>query len=256
MRSVALLLLLVLLSGGTPGCSPEGGRSPRTIRVLAASCLAFAAPDLARELERTTGLRASFSLASTGKLAAQIEQGAPWDVFMAADRAHVRLLAEAGLVDTGSIRTYAEGRLVLWTPPSASQPPADLDALAATPGKRVAIANPAHAPYGIAAKAALVTRGVWDTLRPRVVMGENVQQALRYARDGNVDAAIVPLSLAIHVGAGYTPIPPELYPPMRQDMAAAEGARAGARRFLDFVTEGPGRAVLQAHGFDTGPWAE
>ncbi len=211
----------------------------------AADLTAIEAP-LVQECQRVTGLKVRFTFGASGMLTRQIEQGAPYDVFLSADERFVAELVKAGRLAPDSVRVYALGRLGLWSKNGSIRSLADLGRVKV---QHVAIANPVHAPYGAAARELLEKKGLWKTLEPKVVYGENVRQALQFAESGNVDAVITAWALLFDRGGvalddrGHTPI--------RQAGGVVTGGRqeAAARRFLEFLGSAEGRRVLEAHGF-------
>ena len=178
-------------------------------------------------------------------LARQIENGAPYDVYLSANEVFVKQLADSGKVLRDSVTVYAYGRLGLW---SRSGRIAKLTDLLDPSIRHVAIANPLHAPYGVAAREALRRQGLWDKLHGKLVYGENVQQTLQYAESGNADAAITAWSLVFDRGA--VQLPAAWHDPIRQVGAAVAGRPniASARRFLEFLTGPQGREILRKFG--------
>ena len=192
----------------------------------------------------------TFSFGSSGQLAQQIANGAPFDLVASANVSYVNKVVAAGRADAHSKRTYAFGRIVIWSRRAAY---ADLADLAAdTTVRKLAIANPDHAPYGVAAKQALQRAGVYEALRPRLVYGENASDTLRLAESGNADAAIVALSLATTSGGRWTLVPMRLHDPLEQALVVTSESdhRARlARQFADVVSSRQGRAVMRRYGF-------
>jgi molybdate transport system substrate-binding protein len=230
---------------------------PGRVAVAAAASLRPALEELGRafEVERP-GVRVVATYGASGTLLAQLRAGAPFDLFMSADRDYPRKAVEAGLAREEVV--YAAGRLVAFVPrgsPAAVEA-RGLAALADRAVKRVAIANPALAPYGRAAEAALRAAGVEDAVRPKIVLGESVAQAAQLAHAGAVDAALLPASIAqapeLAATGAAIPLPPALAPPVPQSAAVLAGARdpALARAFLAFTLGERGRAVLARHGYD------
>jgi molybdate transport system substrate-binding protein len=211
------------------------------IRVAAASDLQFALPEIAAACK---GAEAQISYGSSGSFYAQITNGAPIDVYLSADVSYPRRLVEAKLAK--HVFPYATGRLVLWS--------ATLDvsvgsrALLAPNVRKVAIANPDHAPYGRAAVAALRSLGIYERVQPKLVFGENVGQAAQFAESGNVDAALLPLSLMAKMKGHFQEIPKDAYPALEQGGAIVRDG-PGARAFVECLTGPAGRAVLQQYGF-------
>lgn len=233
------------------------GRSPPPV-VAAASDLQHAIAALADAFERDTGQRVRVSLGSTGNFARQIRAGAPFELFMAADEAFVDALYRDGLVaDPG--RLYAVGRLVLLASPDGRFDPdtglAGLaEAVAGGRVHRVAIANPEHAPYGQRAEAALAAAGVLETVRPRLVLGENVTQAAQFVFSGNAQAGLVALALVkgpdVQARGPWVLLPETMHPPLRQRMVLLPGASDTARAFHDFIAGPQGRRILAGFGFE------
>jgi molybdate transport system substrate-binding protein len=230
-------------------CSSKS--SGKTVRIAAASDLARAFEELAKQFETKTGITPRIDFGSSGLLAKQIEQGAPYFLFAAASREFADKPVAAGRCDRGSERVYARGRIVVWTRTGAPAP-MQLADLAEPRFKKIAIANPEHAPYGRAAQQALEKVGVWSQLEGKLVFGDNVQAAMTYARDGQVDAAIVALSLAgVADGGAVLPIDPSTHDPLDQVLVVCgSGDEAdAARQFADFITSYDGRKVMTRYGF-------
>lgn len=211
---------------------------------------------LAAEFERETGHRVTVTVGSTGKLYAQILHGAPFDVFLAADQERPRLLVEQGLAVEDSRRTYAIGRLVLWSSdPSAA---VDDDVLKRGSFRRLAIANPDLAPYGAAARETLRTLGLWESLRPKIVLGENVGQAFAMAASGNAELGFVSLSSVLSPRSGregsYWEIPEHLHMRIRQDSVLLDRARdnPAARDFHEFLETPAALKIIESFGFVAG----
>jgi molybdate transport system substrate-binding protein len=212
--------------------------------IAAASDLAPLSTRLTQEFERASGDKARFTFASSGSLATQIENGAPFDIFLSASEEYVNNLAASGYVDRSTVTVYATGRIALWSRDGSVRSFEDLK----TPQvKHLAIANPEHAPYGIAAKKALESRGVWKSIQPKIVYGENVRQALQFAESGNADAVITSWTLLI--GRGIL-LPAEWHPPIRQagGIVKSSAQAPAANRFLKFLLSPQGRKTLQEGG--------
>jgi molybdate transport system substrate-binding protein len=226
------------------------------IRVAAAADLKFALDELDTQYEKQTGKKVAVIYGSSGNFFAQIQNGAPFDLFLSADIEYPRKLEAAGLAEPGTVYEYAVGRIVIWMPPDAR---ADLARLGwkalLQPGvERIAIANPEHAPYGRAAVAALRKAGVYEQVRRRLVYGENIAQAAQFVASGSAQAGIVALSLAVSPpmrdGKRWE-IPAETYPPIEQGALILKSAKNkdGARAFLAFLKSAGGRKILEAYGF-------
>lgn len=246
---IVALVALLTASGGCRGQAAENTFAPLT--VAAAADLTFAFQEIGQRFQAESGIAVTFTFGSSGQLAQQIEHGAPVDVFASANMALVEDLVQKGMAYSDTLALYARGRIVLWTRPDSPLHLQRLEDLVVADVRRIAIANPDHAPYGIAARQALQKLGLWDALRPKLILGENVRQTLQYAETGNVDAAIVALSLAVQTQGKWHLIPEELHVPIDQGIAVVKGTRrpAEARRFVQFVLGKEGRAILQKYGF-------
>ncbi len=236
---------------------------PQDITVAAAADLNYALKDLASRFEKQTGDKVTLSFGSSGNLYSQIQGGAPYDVFFSADMEYPQKLAGAGLVDASSLRTYAIGHLVLYLPNSIGPDRDHLrDArqeityiLLLPEVKRIAIANPQHAPYGRAAMAALENLGVKQKVASKLVFGENVSQAAQFVQSGNAQAGLIPLSLAMSpamkAAGRYRELPVDTYPAMQQGVAILSSSRhkRAAQAFIDYVGSSEGAAILEQYGF-------
>ncbi len=242
-RHTALGVVLAMLAG------PLAAQGRDTLTVFAAADLAHVLETLGPRFQQQTGTTVVTVVGASGNLAAQIERGAPADVFFSANTAFVDRLITAGVLVPGTRTLYARGRLALaW--PRAGRGLGGLADLLRPEVKRVAIANPETAPYGMAAKQALIARGIWDALRPKLVIGENVRQTLQYAQTGAVEAALVAQSVVAVPEVAWVPVDAALHAPI--DQAAAVVARSAhgraAAEFIGFVT-GEGWAVMEQNGF-------
>jgi molybdate transport system substrate-binding protein len=218
--------------------------------VAAAADLAPVEAPLAQAFQRAGGTRFRFVLGSSGMLGRQIERGAPYDVYLSADERIVSNLAASGRLLKETVRTYAHGRLGLW---SRNRKFSGLEQLRDKSLRHIAIPNPVHAPYGVAAKQALENQGLWRELEPRIVYGENVRQALQFAESGNADAVITSWSLVFDRGA--LPLPDSLHAPIRQSggVVASTKQAAEARAFMNFLVGSEGRAILSSRGLVVTP---
>lgn len=234
---------------------PGGARAqePSTVTVAAAADLEFAFAEIVAAYPDAPSVRVSYG--SSGNIYMQIRQGAPFDLFLSADETLVERLAQAGLThDRG--RLYARGRLALYLPTAS---PLALDASLADLAQalddgrlqRFAIANPAHAPYGRAAREALEQVGVWTRIEPHLVLGENVAQAAQFAQSGAAQGGLVALSLALAPGAGgrHVPIAEALHTPLQQRMVLLRRAAAPARAFYAYLGSDAVRRVFERYGF-------
>jgi len=234
------------------GCSRGVPADPKAeIIVAAAADLAPAFEELGQQFEQETRTKVTFSFGSTGMLAKQIENGAPIDLFAAANVEFVDQLERQGLILSETKALYARGRITIWTRADSAVKIERIEDLARTEVARVAIANPEHAPYGKAAREALESSGIWKAVEPKLVYGENVRQTMQYAETGNADAAITALSLSVRSNGRWALIPEELHKPLDQALAVIKGARLEreARRFAEFINSEQGRSTMRKYGF-------
>lgn len=244
-------LASVMLSG--PGQAADEDGPP----IAAASDLQFALTEIAKRFTAEHGKPVRLTMGSSGNFARQIRQGAPFELYLSADEDFALDLAEDGFTrDTGAL--YAVGRLVMVTPENAPlEPDGSLDSLAealeAGAIGRFAIANPDHAPYGRAAREALVARGLWEAIEPFIVYGENVSQAAQFAATGNAQGGIIAYSLVLademQGRVDYDLIPEDQHAPLRQRMVLIDGAGPVAERFYDYLQEEGAREIFQRYGF-------
>ncbi|MCS6897396.1 MAG: molybdate ABC transporter substrate-binding protein [Nitrospira sp.] len=230
------------------------------ILVAAAADLNFAIKDIIDEFEQKTGHRVKLSLGSSGNFYSQIANGAPFELFFSADIDFPRKLEEARLTVPNTIVPYAVGRLVLWV---TKESPIDVEkqginALLDPSIKKIAIANPKHAPYGRAAVTALKHFGLYDRVEAKFVFGENIAQTAQFVQSGNVDIGIIALSLAVapslREAGRFWEIPLTAYPRLEQGAVILETARKNGtfdavKQFVDWVTAPPGQAILKRYGF-------
>jgi len=247
----ALLALLAILQLAAPAAA----QPPAT--VAAAADLRFALEEVIAAFGRESSLRVRVTYGSSGDMARQIEQGAPFDLFLSADESFAARLAAKGLTADGGV-LYGVGRLVAFAPTGS---PVQMDERLADIGRaardgrlrKLAIANPEHAPYGRAAREALESLELWPAVEGKLVFGENVSQAAQFAVSGSAEAGLFALSLAISPGlAGkgrYVVLPENLHRPLRQRMVLLKRANAAAARFYDFLQQPAARAILKRYGF-------
>jgi molybdate transport system substrate-binding protein len=252
LRLIILALVALTLA---PASSRAQGRG--SVTVAAASDLQTALPALAAAFERTTGIKAIVTFGSSGNFVAQIQNGAPFDIFFSADADYPRRLASDGHVDPASVYEYAIGRLVLWTRnDSGVDITPGLPALHAGIAKRIAIANPAVAPYGRAATAALRSEQLYDAVVKKLVFAENVSQAAQLAESGNAEIALIGHALALdrrlQSGGRFVEIPARTHPPIVQAVAIVSASRnkANARALLEFVKSSEARTTIASFGFE------
>ena len=213
--------------------------------------------DLAARFEQKTGNKVDLSFGASGNFYSQIQNGAPFDLFFSADLDYAKKLAEAGKIESASVRTYAVGHLVLWVPKSSKLDPQKLkmDLLLDPSVQKIAIANPEHAPYGRAAMAALEHYGLKDKVAGKLVLGENISQAAQFVQSGNAQAGLIALSLAMSPAmknAGkYWELPQDAYPEIQQGVGILTTSKnkQAAQAFIDYISSPEGTAVLEQYGF-------
>jgi molybdate transport system substrate-binding protein len=232
MRKAALLLVALLPASGAD------------LIVGAASDLGPLSEQIGAAASKSVGTRIRFTLASSGNLAQQIANGAPFDVFLSASESYVSETVKGGYLDPSTVLVYAYGRLALWSKSGSIR---SLDDLPKPTILHVAIPDPQHAPYGIAAREALESRKLWSTVQPKIVYGENVRQALQFAETGNAEAVIT--SWTLLQGRGVL-LPQELHTPIRQTGAVLKSSAqpGAAKKFLAFLTSPEGKKILSTGG--------
>jgi molybdate transport system substrate-binding protein len=254
-HGVRLLVSVVLMA--LAACRPSTAPAPTTmspsaeLTVAAAADLQFAFTEITQAYEQQTGHRVTLTFGSTGQLAQQIENGAPFDLLAAANIQYVKDLADKQLVLPDSIALYAQGRIVLAVNRQSGVTATTLEDLLSSNIKHVAIANPAHAPYGVAAQQALQSAGLWDKLQDKQVFGENVRQTLQYIQTGDAEAGIVALSVANVPEITWTLIDGSLHQPLDQALGIVASSRHPdlARDFAAFINGQFGRPVMRQYGF-------
>ena len=251
---VSLLSLLLLVACTAPPADTSSSPNPagnEELLVAAAANVQFAFAEIGRQFEAQTGYPVVFSFGSSGGLTAQIENGAPFDVFVAANVAYVDRLREQALIIPETQTVYAQGRVALVVNRESGFAVTTLEDLLALTIPRIAIANPELAPYGVAARQALQTLGLWERLRPKIIYGENVRQALQFVQTGDAPAGLVALSIADVPEVTWTPVDADLHQPVNQAMAVIRNTQyeQAAREFLDFVMSGQGQSILETYGY-------
>jgi molybdate transport system substrate-binding protein len=248
--SARVLPALLISSALGSGCqSPARTELAASIQVAAASDLTLAFEELGRLFEQRGGQKVTFAFGASGALAKQLAQGAPFDLFAAANTAFAEQAVESGACDGTTQARYARGHLVAWSKRARLESLADLTR---PDVQRIAIANPEHAPYGKAAREALMKAGLWSGLEPKIVQAENVRQALQFAETGNADVALVSRSLTARGGAGHQlAIDPALHAAIEQTLVVCRRGRneSGGRAFAALVESAEGQALLARYGF-------
>src|SRR6266404_2578098 len=226
------------------------------IAVAAAADLKFAMGELAANFEKQTGTKVNVTYGSSGNFFSQIQNGAPFDLFFSADVEYAKKLETGGLAEPGTLYNYAVGRIVIWMPLGVKVElnARGMNALLDAAIQKIAIANPAHAPYGRAAVTAMKESGIYEKVEPKLVFGENISQAAQFVQSGNAQAGIIALSLAISPpmrdGKSWQ-VPAEMHPAIEQAAIVLKSAKDkdAARAFLEFVKSKEGRATLEKFGF-------
>jgi molybdate transport system substrate-binding protein len=234
----------------------------QTLRVAAAADLQYVLTDLAAQYEKQSGAKLAITYGSSGSFFAQIQNGAPFDLFLSADLDYPKKLVDAGFADADSLVTYAQGHLVIWLP---SDSPLDLKAagfrtLLDPRIEKIAIANPEHAPYGRAAIAAIQDAGLYGMIKSKLVFGENVSQAAQFVQSGSAQAGLIARSLALSPamksGKSYE-LSGRRFPPIGQAAVVLKSSpdKQAASAFLEFLKTPEARAIFERYGFSAPPAA-
>jgi molybdate transport system substrate-binding protein len=253
-----ILAAVALLSFGVRP-SVFGSSSAPAVSVAAAANLVYALEALNAEFKKTAPeIAVTSTSGASGSLFAQLKNGAPFDVFLSADTDYPKQVVAAKLGDAATLRTFATGRLVLWTT-RGDLDVSNIDAAVRDPRvKKLAIAQPKTAPYGRAAQTALEKLGAWPAVQPRIVVGENITQTAQFVETGNADAGFVALSIVkspklAHRGR-WAEVPPALYASVPLDHAAVLTTRGAknpaAQRYLDFLLSEPAKKILRDFGYN------
>ncbi|WP_217807568.1 molybdate ABC transporter substrate-binding protein [Thalassobacillus devorans] len=245
------MIPFILIVAGCSNSATEENKDQTEIKIAAASDLVLAFKEAGELFEEENGTNVTFSFGSTGQLAEQIRNGAPFDVFAAADVKFVDDLNENGLIIPETQTTYAFGRIGITTLTDQSVSVQTLDDLLKPEIKKVAIANPEHAPYGLAAKQALENTGVWEQIEDKLVYGRNISDTLAYVESGNAEAGISALSLYQEDNMEFKIIDDELHAPLEQSVAVLEQTEEekAAKQFLDFIKGPKGQPIMERYGF-------
>ncbi|HEY0547110.1 MAG TPA: molybdate ABC transporter substrate-binding protein [Pyrinomonadaceae bacterium] len=236
------------------GCSRQpttGQGNAAEINVAAAANLTDAFAEVAKQFTADTGVKVVYSFGATADLAKQIENGAPFDVFAAADVEHVDGLDGKGLLTQGTRAVYARGRLVLWTPQGSSLNLSRIEDITRAEVSKIAVAKPDVAPYGRATVEALRALNLWQQVEPKVVYAQNVTQTKQFASTGNAEVAFLPLALMKPNEGRYVEVDEKLHQPIDQALGVvkASGKQEAARRFTEFVLSDKGQRILEQYGY-------
>jgi molybdate transport system substrate-binding protein len=245
MTRFALLLALASLSG-QPKAKPE-------LTIAAAANLTDVFGQLGPHFETETGIHPIFSFASTAQLTQQIENGAPFDVFAAADSEHVAELEQKGLLTVGSRAIYARGVLALWIPEGSKAMVERIQDLTHPDVRVIAVAKPELAPYGQAAVDSLQKLGIWEQVKHKVVYAENISMAKQYGKSKNADAVFTAYSLVLHEAGKTIQVDEALHKPIDQELGivAKSNRQDAARKFAAFLLAGAGKSILASYGYQS-----
>jgi molybdate transport system substrate-binding protein len=249
-------LIAVFVALSCQSRSPKTGQADsQDLIVAAASNLTDAFAEIGPRFTSKTGIRVVFSFGATADLAKQIENGAPFDVFAAADSEHIEQLESKGLLTPGTRALYARGRLVMWLPPGSNLKAERIQDITAKPFERIAIAKPDVAPYGRATVESLRALGIWNEIEARVIYGQNVSQTKHYAATGNAEVAFIPLALVKPGEGSYLEVRQELHQPINQAVGIIKDSpkQAAARQFVDFLLSEEGQELLTKKGYTRSP---
>jgi len=250
--ATGILALILIVGWSVPGRALAAD----TLTIAAAADLTFAFKEVVPEFEKETGDTVKLSFGSSGNFYAQVQNGAPYDLFFSADIGYPKKLEAAGLTEPGTMYEYAVGKIVLWV---LNQSPLDLSKglpiLTDSSVHKIAIADPAHAPYGRAAVEALKTDKLYDAVKSKLVQGENIAQTAQFVQSGSADIGILALSLALapklQKEGRYGAIPDTLYPPIEQAAVVLKASKdkAAAEAFIAFLKKPETIALMKRYGF-------
>jgi molybdate transport system substrate-binding protein len=237
-------------------CQPATATATPTLTIAAAADLQSVFPAITAQFEKETGRHVTVTFGSSGNFFAQIQNGAPFDLFFSADIDYPKRLEAASLTEPGSLDEYATGRIVLWTlKDSGIDLTTGMSVLRDAKVRRIAIANPDHAPYGRAAVAALRHEGLYDAVRSKIVLGENISQTAQFVQSGNAEVGIIALSLALAPAAKeagtYVEIPAAAYPAIQEAAVILNASpnKPLAREFLKFLARPDVARTMKDFGF-------
>ena len=249
---VSVLIALFMIAGLSTAPSGQAGE----LTVAAASDLSFAFKELVPAFEQQTGEHVKLTLGSSGNFFSQIQNGAPFDLYFSADIGYPKKLEEASLTVPGSLYQYAVGRIVMWTGHESHIDVTEgFEALREPTVKKIAIANPKHAPYGRAAVAAMEYFKVYDQVKDKLILGENISQAAQFIESGACDIGIIALSLAVapimKSKGTYWEVPAEAHPALEQGAVILKSSKQqeSAKQFLAFIKGAQGQEIMKRYGF-------
>lgn len=249
LKAIALASFFLFASCRPASISSEN-KAPELIVATAAN-LTESTGELGQQFTNITGVRVIFTFGATADLAKQIENGAPFDVFLAGDVANVERLEKQGLLNEGSRAVYARGKLVLWMPAGSRLHLQRIEDITAPEFERIAIAKPDIAPYGKAAVETLQAVKLWQQIQPRIVYGQNVSQAKQFVATGNAEVAFIPLSLVKTGEGSFLEVDQSLHQPIDQGLAVIKNGpnQSTANQFVEFMLSPAGQQILVAKGY-------
>jgi molybdate transport system substrate-binding protein len=247
-----LSAILLCLAIWTPISAKAG-----ELTVAAAADLTFVFKEVVARFEKQTGNSVKLSYGSSGNFFSQIQNGAPFDLFFSADVEYPKKLEAAGLIEPGTLYEYATGKIVLWVPSGSKLDLSQgMKVLLDSSIHKIAVANPEHAPYGRAAVAAMKHEGIYDQVKEKLVLGENISQTAQFVQSGNAEIGILALSLALapamKTEGKYVEIPATDYPPIIQAAVVLKTShnKEAAKQFLEFLREPEIMALMERYGFE------
>jgi len=246
-----LILSLLFISLSCHSQSSKNNQKQSELIVAAAANLTDVFAQIGARFNARSGVSVVFSFGSTADLAKQIENGAPFDLFAAADVAHVDELERKGLITSGSRALYTRGQLVMWLPPGSNLKAERIEDVTAMAFERIAIAKPDVAPYGQAAIDSLRALGIWSQVEAKVIYAQSVSQAKQYAATGNAEVAFIPRALVKQGEGSFIEIKEELHKPIDQALGIVKDSprQAAARQFVDFLLSDEGQEILSRNGY-------
>lgn len=245
---LSIVSMLVIMTG----CNNKKEEiETKEIYVAAASDLTKAFTELGELFEKEYNCKVTFNFGSTGILKEQIANGAPFDVFAAADEKAILELEKNGIVKENSSSLYALGRIGLVIQTNSQLEVIELEDLLKSEIKKIAIANPDHAPYGLAAKQALESTGLWDKIKDKLVYGKNVSDTMTLVTTGNAEAGIIALSLKDDSQVKFSLLDEALHKPLRQAMGIIKTTKNEdlSQKFVEYVNSSEGREIMTKYGF-------
>jgi len=256
-KMLGLLAVAMALGSALTLLAPLSSGAAQELTIAAASDLNFAFKELVGEFEKQTGTNVKLSLGSSGNFFSQIQNGAPFDAYFSADIRYPQKLEDSGHAVLGSLYRYAVGRIVVWVP-KASRVPVEhggIEILLDSSIRKIAIANPKHAPYGRAAVSTMEHFNIYDRVKEKLVLGENISQTAQYVESGASDIGIIALALALapsmKASGKYWEIPAEAHPPIEQGAVILKNGKnsEAAKSFFAFLKTDQGRDIMTRYGF-------